>query len=212
MPTSKKSITFDGTAGSGKGTIAKAIAKHYNYAYLDTGKLYRAVALIIKTHKFQASFLNHLVEIHDKISEQYLNSKHLYDEEISSLASKIASKQEIRDMLFKFQESFMNENKKGFVLDGRDTGSVICKDADIKFYVDADSNIRAQRRFEQNESYYINNNITVEEIKNSIIDRDNNDKNRKTAPLIIPENAHIIDNSNLPLPIIIKQVLSLIDT
>ena len=206
----KTIITFDGTSASGKGTIAKIIAKKFDFVALDTGKLYRMAGLVIIRLGYNDNYLDKLVEIKKKINIDDFLEKELYRKEISEKASQIAQKQEIRDMLYSFQQDFINNNDK-VILEGRDTGSVICPNADIKFYVDADSNIRAKRRFLQNEKYNIENNITIEDIEGSLKQRDYNDKNREISPLIVPKNAHIIDNSSSDLENTIKNILLMIE-
>lgn len=205
-----KVITFDGTSGSGKGTIAKKIAKHYDYVYLDTGKLYRALASLINTDSNDLDYINKLEILVKKITPQLLASSSLYDEKITLLASKIAENTQVRKALFSFQRDFVLCND-GVVLDGRDTGSVICPEAMHKFYIDADLTVRAKRRYLQNKNFYDNANLNISAIKSSLYDRDQRDKKRKIAPLMVPQGANIIDNSNDNLDDVIKKIIDIID-
>ena len=205
-----KVITFDGTSASGKGTIAKKVAQNFSYAYLDTGKLYRALSLLMIKKSItnpQNSDLHSLVV---EITPKLLSSNSLYDEKVTNFASKIAARAEVREVLVHFQKDFINNNK-GVVLDGRDTGSIICPKAKFKFYIDADIEVRARRRYLQNQDDYVKQKISLQQIKNSLLLRDKNDKERKIAPLIIPEGAHIIDNSYDHLEQIIKKIIDIID-
>ena len=203
-------ITFDGTAGSGKGTIAKAIAKHYDLKYLDTGKLYRALASLIITNNCADNFIAKLASLTVNITEDLLANPVLYNEDIGAFASIIAANASVRKALYNFQIEFIN-NHKGCVLDGRDTGSVIAPQAKFKFYVDADIEIRASRRYMQNKTYYDENNIMMPDLKLKMAQRDEQDKNREIAPLIIATGAKIIDNSEDDLVAIIKKVIDIID-
>lgn len=205
-----KVITFDGTSGSGKGTIASRIAKHYGYAYLDTGKLYRALALLIIKHSDRKNYIKDLNFLVGKITQDILSSNDLYSEEVTDLSSKVAADTEVRESLFSFQRDFILSNNS-VVLDGRDTGSVICPEAKNKFYVDADLDIRSKRRYQQNKQFYDNNKISIAEIKVSLDMRDKRDKERQVAPLIIPKGANIIDNSGDGLDNVIKKIIDILD-
>ena len=207
---SDKIITFDGTSGSGKGTIAQKIAQHFTLPYLDTGKLYRALSYLLVSNN-----ISHIadIKINDfarKIDNNLLNNPALYDENVTIFASQIATNKEVREALFSFQQEFLLNNE-GAVLDGRDTGSVICPQAKFKFYIDADIEVRADRRYKQNKEYYLANNINFVQIKSSLSSRDKSDKERKISPLIIPKNAVIIDNSTNNLVDTIKKIIDIID-
>ncbi len=204
-------ITFDGTAGSGKGTIAKKIAEHYSYKYLDTGKLYRAIAVIINEKNILDNYLEYLPLLKESFNEEYLSHKDLHNEETSMIASKVSAEQKIRDLLFDFQRNFIKENPN-IVLDGRDMGTVICPEAEKKFYIDAEVKIRAERRFLQNQEYYLKQNITLLEIQESIEKRDFMDKNRKISPLKIATDAIEINNSYDNVGFIVDKIIETIDT
>jgi cytidylate kinase len=205
-----KIITFDGTSGSGKGTIATKIADHFAIAYLDTGKLYRALSYLLVRNSITNIDNIIMDDFAKQIDNNLLNNPALYDESVTIFASKIAAKPLVRESLFSFQQEFLLNNE-GAVLDGRDTGSVICPQAKFKFYIDADIDIRAKRRYNQNKASYLDQNIDNHQIKISLLARDKSDKERKISPLIIPKNAVVIDNSANNLSATIKKIIDIID-
>jgi len=206
-----KIITFDGTAGSGKGTLAKRVAEYYGISHLDTGKLYRALALVVIRNAKQDNYQADLEEMVASFNAKLFEDGDLYSEEVSKFASKIAADQKVREALFDYQQDFIKSNQS-CVLDGRDTGSVIAPQADYKFYVDANSKVRAERRYAQNQDYYDQAGISVAEIEANINARDESDKNRALSPLVVPEHAVVIDNTELPLDEIVKKITDLIDS
>jgi cytidylate kinase len=202
-------ITFDGVAASGKGTLAKKIAEHYGYAYLDTGKLYRAVAYKILAAGQDVTDEKLAAEAALSLEAQDLENNQLSSEEVGKTASIVAAYSQLRQNLRKFQHDFVDTNKaKGVVLDGRDTGSVICPDADIKFFIDARLEVRAQRRFTQLSE--AGSQVSYEQIKEQLRMRDERDSKRSNSPLIIPENAYIIDSSDLTIDEVFFSVLDII--
>jgi len=202
-------ITFDGTSGSGKGTIASSVAKSLNFAYLDTGKLYRAFAYLVLSQDLLKSFEDNAKSIAEQIDPELLNLGSLYSEEVAAIASKIAKLSNVRSSLIDMQRSFV-KNNKNVVLDGRDTGSVICPNADYKFYIDAKIQVRAERRLAQLKEKGISEK-GLADILSDLQQRDLNDKNRKIAPLIVPYGAVEIDNTNVSKEEVIKKILELID-
>jgi cytidylate kinase len=202
-------ITFDGTSGSGKGTIASSIARSLSFSYLDTGKLYRAFAYLVLSQDLLESFEDNAYNIAGQIEPELLNLESLYSEQVAAIASKIAKSSNVRASLIDMQRNFV-KNNKNVVLDGRDTGSVICPNADYKFYIDADIEVRATRRLAQLQEKGISEK-GYEDILSDLQQRDFNDKNRKIAPLIIPQGAVEIDNSNVSKEEVIKKILELID-
>ncbi len=184
-------IAFDGVAASGKGTIARAIALHYHYAYLDTGLLYRKLAwLALQKQAIHAIDIASFTSQLDKVPEEKLGS-----EEIGEKASVISAYPEVRAALLSFQRQFAafpGKNFKGAVLDGRDIGTVICPEAPLKFFVDAPLATRAARRFQQLTEQGIATNL--QQIQTQIAQRDNRDRNRLIAPLKAAPDAHIIIN------------------
>ena len=191
-------ITIDGPAASGKGRIAKYIAKKYNLLHIDSGLLYRKVAKLLIDHKIDLKDKNQVKKIlinTKKISLR--NDKNLRNEQIGKVTSIVAKMSLIRDYVNKQQIMYTNKKtkKKGFVIDGRDIGSVVFKNADLKLFIDVKPTVRAKRRHKQlidlgEKSIYAE---ILEEIKL----RDKQDKARSNSPLVIPKGANIIDNSGL---------------
>ena len=200
-------IAIDGPSASGKGTLAKKIAKHFDLPYLNTGALYRLVAFRAIEQKIDTnSFENKISDLVKNITEVDLEPDELFSEKVGAVASVIAKNPKLRAALFDFQKDFVALGKKekgGAVLDGRDTTTVICPDADYKFYVTANVEIRAQRRFVQLQTSF-------DEILAQLKKRDENDLNRLDAPLKIAADAHVIDNGNLSIEEGFQKILEII--
>ena len=196
-------IAIDGPSASGKGTLAKKLAAHFGLPYLNTGALYRLVAWRVMEQKIEPSeFENHIGELVQNISESDLEPEELFSEKVGAVASIIAKNPKLRAALFDLQRDFVT-NEKGAVLDGRDTTTVIAVDADFKFFVTADVEIRAQRRFNQLQTDY-------EEILAQLKRRDENDFGRADAPLQIAKDAVVIDNGNLSIEEGFQKILEII--
>ena len=207
-------IAIDGYSSCGKSTFAKLIAKELKYIYVDTGAMYRAVALYcIKNKIFEYKILNKellikkLPEI--KISFQYntvsgisetcLNGVNveteIRKEMVSLLVSKISSIKEVRTKLVEIQQQLGKE--KGIIMDGRDIGTVVFPDAEIKIFMTADSLIRAERRFKELKEK--GEKTTLEEVEYQLIERDKLDMTRKESPLIQAQDAIVLDNTDMTL-------------
>ena len=189
-------ITVDGPAASGKEKICKYISKKWKLKHLDSGILYRRLALIFLKDKVN---INNINEIKKKLREisniSFRKSNKIRTQEIGNLASIIAVNKCVREFINNLQYSFVKKNKNypGFVIDGRDIGSVVFKKADLKLYIDVKPEIRAKRRYKQlidsgEKSIY-------PKILKDIKLRDKKDKSRKNSPLVVPKDAHIIDNN-----------------
>ena len=192
-----KIITVDGPAASGKEKIAKYISKNWKFKHLDSGLLYRRLALILDNDKIDS---NDTSKIKNKISKikkfSYQKSKKIRTQKISKLASKIAIHDFVREYINSLQYKFVKKykNNQVFVIDGRDIGSVVFKNADLKLYIDVNSEIRAKRRYKQlidsgEKSIYPK---ILKEIKL----RDKKDKSRDHSPLVVPKGAYIINNNH----------------
>ena len=190
-------ITIDGPAASGKGTIAKYIKNEFNFFHIDSGLLYRKIAKTIIDKNINVKNTKEINMLIKKIGDIKLsNSKLLRSSIVSKVSSEIAKLKKIRDLVNMNQKKLVNKNKgkfKGIVIDGRDIGSVVFKDAEIKLYIDTNKKIRVKRRFKElidrgERTIYSN---VLKDIKL----RDEKDKNRKNSPLVIPKDAIIIDNS-----------------
>ena len=214
-------ITIDGPAGSGKSTIAKMLAKELGYTYIDTGAMYRAVALMVKREGIDPDNPDAVVELMKKIQidlkpaengvQVFLNgedvSKEIRTEEIGKIASKIARHSEVRKILVQMQRE-LGLKAKNVVIEGRDTGTVIFPDADIKFFFTASPEIRAERRFKELKEKGLN--ISYEEILKEIKERDYLDETRKDSPLRPAEDAIIIDTTGKSLSDVFQDVLKII--
>ena len=189
-------ITIDGPAASGKGKISSYISKKLRLKHLDSGILYRALAFRLLKNNINlesARDIKKSLKFINKIS--FRKYKHLRNEKISKAASKIAVYQSVRYFINKIQQNYVKENikSKGFVVDGRDIGSKVFKNADLKLYIDVNEENRAKRRYKQlidtgEKSIYPK---ILKEIKL----RDYIDRNRKYSPLVIPNDAVIINNN-----------------
>lgn len=187
-------IAIDGPAASGKGTIARRLAAELRMDYLDSGLLYRAVALSAFKKGLNEANVSQLITIAQNINSMDLINPDLREEHISQFASKLAAIPEVREALISYQRCFVKQ-KYGAVLDGRDIGTVICPDADLKFFISATPEVRAERRYQ--ELIGGGKEANLEEVIADIIARDKRDSERKFSPLRPAEDAIVIDNSNL---------------
>ena len=174
-------VTIDSPAAAGAGTQAKLIGKHFNLITLETGLVYRYVAYIKITEpiKFNYKYIKKKI---DKLKMKDLKNKKLSSDKVATVASIIAKDKKIRKLVHAFQlECAYNPPKKynGSCLDGRDIGSVVVKDADVKFYITANVKVRANRRYKELKAK--NKKITYKEVLKSIKKRDKSDKNRKIS-------------------------------
>jgi len=202
-------IAIDGTSASGKGSIAKKLSEHFKLPYLNTGAIYRFVALKLIQKKIDPiNIENYLDLLVNDIDLSSLENKKLFDENVGYIASIIAKNKNLRKALFNLQKNFVESSKKnnGCVLDGRDTTTVICPEADYKIFVTAKVETRAKRRHLQlkNTSSYI-------EILDQLKKRDANDFNRTDSPLKIADGALIIDNTDLTIEQGFNKILQFIN-
>lgn len=205
-------IAIDGYSSTGKSTIAKMLAKKLGYIYVDTGAMYRAITYFAKENGWIGEdFFNvdaliqglqnaHLEFVFNEelgFAEMYLNNVNVEEKirsmEISNLVSKVSAVPEVRKRLVGYQQA-MGKNK-GLVMDGRDIGSVVFPGAEIKFFLTASPEIRAQRRYL--EMIHNKQNITYDEVYNNVVMRDKLDTSRKDSPLVQAEGAVVVDNSNM---------------
>ena len=190
-------ITVDGPAASGKERISKYISKRLKLRHLDSGILYRRLAYIFLSDSVNINNVNEINKKLEKIVNlSYRNSHKIRTQVISKISSKIAVYKSVRAFINKLQYDFIKKNKsyRGFVIDGRDIGSVVFKNAYLKLYIEVKPEIRAKRRYKQlidsgEKSIY-------PKILKDIKLRDLKDKKRKQSPLVIPKDAYIIDNNS----------------
>ena len=189
-------ITVDGPAASGKEKICKYISKKWKLKHLDSGILYRRLALIFLKDKVN---INNINEIKKKLREinsiSFRKSNKIRTQEIANLASIIAVNKCVREFINNMQYNFVkrNKNSRGFVIDGRDIGSVVFKNADLKLYIEVNEEIRAKRRHKQ--LIDMGEKSIYPKILKEIKLRDKKDKTRKHSPLVIPRGAKVLDNS-----------------
>lgn len=201
-------IAIDGPAASGKGTLGKLIAAHYGLVHLDTGKLYRAVARGTLAAGASPSDANAALSAAKALDVRTLDDPSLADGKLGEAASIVASHPEVRDALLAYQRAFARR-KPGAVLDGRDIGTVICPDADVKLFVTATPKERARRRYR--ELREAGNGVSEADVLADIRRRDERDKGRAAAPLRQAEDAHLLDTTNLDIDAAFKAAIDVID-
>ena len=221
----KLTIAIDGYASTGKSSIAKRLAKSLGYIYINSGSMYRAVTFYaIENNLLELvdlnidKFIKKLKEnkIHFKnnenkfISEIYLNQKNIENEtkslKVSQKVSLIAAVPKIRKEMVKLQRNI--DRSKGVVMDGRDIGSVVFPDADIKLFLTASPIVRAKRRFK--EMIKSGEKVQMDDVLNNILHRDKLDSTRPDSPLTIEKDAIVIDNSDLSIEDQYFEILSII--
>jgi len=189
-------IAIDGPAASGKGTLAKRLAAHYGYRHLDTGVIYRAVAHALLTAGADLQDEAAAVRAAQAIDPETFDNPALKSQKVGTAASVVSAIPRVREVLIEFQRLFASA-PPGAVLDGRDIGTVICPDAEVKIYVVADPKIRAQRRTLEARGRGEEADEAV--ILADILARDERDQNRPVAPLKPAKDAYLLDNSNLDI-------------
>lgn len=221
MPTKTINIAIDGPAGAGKSTIAKAAAKALGFIYVDTGALYRAVAYFMLSHRIDvnkedkvALYLCDVVpelKYIDGVQHVFLNGEDVSDKirtsEVSMGASAVSAIPRVRDFLFDLQKKIAAENN--VVMDGRDIGTVVLPNADVKIYLTASAEERARRRHK--ELTEKGENVSFEEVLADVNKRDYNDTHREVAPLKQAEDAILCDTTNVDLQGAIDMLINIIN-
>ena len=204
-------IAIDSPAAAGAGTLGRALAKHYNLIYLDTGKIYRMIAYL--KIKFPKKYNNKFIQKRIKsLKTKDLSKKVLLSDNVGTEASKIAKSKIIRKLVHSFQLNLAyNPPKKfkGSCLDGRDITYKIVPDADFKFFITANIKTRALRRYKELKS--LNKKITLNEVLKSIKNRDNSDKKRKISPLKKTADSVLINTTNLSKRACFLKIKKIID-
>ena len=200
-------IAVDGPAASGKGTIAKALGRHYALPVLDTGLLYRAVGLaVLKAGGDPDIESNALAAC--SFGDETLADPALRSEAVGSLASRVSVHQAVRDALVKRQRDFATQ-PGGAILDGRDIGTVIAPDAHAKLFVTASVHVRAQRRYQDALSH--GGHPDMDSLIADIQARDTRDMSRDHAPLKVADGADLLDTSDLSIDAAVRQAIALVD-
>jgi CMP/dCMP kinase len=223
----KITIAIDGYSSCGKSTLAKALAQRLNYSYIDTGAMYRAVTLYslqngimnVITHEINTELLlqslpnidvSFQFDSHTKTSETYLNGVNVEREirtmQVSGNVSKVSSIKEVRDKMVALQRQM--GRSKAVVMDGRDIGTHVFPQAELKLFMTADTTIRAQRRLDEltSKGQY----FSLEEVKQNLLQRDYDDSHRKENPLIQAKDAIVLDNTDISREEQLEFVLRLI--
>ena len=199
MKKSNKEVKFkiatDGSSASGKTTGGKLISKKFNMKFLSSGSLYRfcAFKILENNNAYNIKFVNKVVK---SITLQKLQNKKLYSPEVAKLSSIIAKKKFVRNALKSFQINFIKKSKL-VVVEGRDIGSVIMPDADLKLFFICSIREKAKRRLKEYKN--LNNKITLKQVEKSLIQRDKDDIKRKISPLIMTKNAVLVDTTKLSI-------------
>ena len=190
-------IAIDGLAGSGKGTLALALADKFNLAYFDTGLLYRGLAYIALDEFGEDFTKTNVINIAKSFRINTLKESNLRSPILGRYASEIGAIPEVRKILIKIQREFKEKSpsNKGIVVDGRDIGTVIFPNANVKLFISASLEERARRRLRD----FLTNdeNISYDEVIKQLQKRDQRDKERSVAPLVAAKDAHLIDTTNI---------------
>lgn len=214
-------IAIDGPSGAGKSTVAKALSKRLGIVYVDTGALYRTVGYYAKQMNVDPKNGNEVAKLlpstsievryEDGIQRVYLNGEDLGDKirqpEISMYASAVSAIPEVRAFLLDTQRDIARKNS--VVMDGRDIGTVILPDAEVKIFMSASSEARAKRRYK--ELLEKGENVVYETVLAEMIERDGNDRNRTVAPAIPAEDAVHMDNSNMSVEENVDAIIAIIE-
>ncbi len=190
----RRIIAVDGPAASGKGTLARRLASHYGYAYLDTGSLYRAVGLRLIYGDQDPNDRAAAIEAAQSITESDLANPRLRQERIGKAASIVSAMPEVREALLEYQRNYARR-PEGAVLDGRDIGTVVCPDADVKIFITADLETRAKRRHRELSGEGIE--VVYDSVLRDLKERDDRDSKRDAAPLKAAEGALVLDTTGL---------------
>ncbi|MCR5148597.1 MAG: (d)CMP kinase [Eubacterium sp.] len=214
-------VAIDGPAGAGKSTIARLAAKKLGFLYVDTGAMYRAIALYLlwddtdieneESLKKALDRININIVYEKGVQHVFLNfqdvSAEIRSEKVSIMASKTSALQPVRDKLLDLQKSIAASND--VIMDGRDIGTNILPNAEVKIYLDASTDVRAKRRYDEMKAK--GESPDMESIKENIILRDEQDMNRKIAPLRKAEDAVLIDSSDMSIDQVVDRIVALVN-
>jgi cytidylate kinase len=201
-------IAIDGPAASGKGTLGKRLAQHYGYRHLDTGVIYRAVAKAMLDAGAELTDETRAVAVAMELDPEKFGDPALKSQKVGDAASVVSALPRVRAALVDFQRQFA-VSAPGAVLDGRDIGTVICPDADVKIFVVADPKIRAHRRTLEAKARGEAADEAV--VLADILKRDERDQNRAAAPLKAASDAYLLDNSHLDIEGGVRAAIDIIE-
>ena len=211
-------VAIDGPAGAGKSTIAKLVAKEKGYIYVDTGAMYRALAIHFLKKGIAPENTEDVIEAcsdadvsiryEDGAQQVYLNGENvtgmLRTEEVGNMASKTSAVPEVREKLLELQRTLAKEND--VIMDGRDIGTNILPNADVKIYLTASVETRAKRRYDELKEK--GEDCDLDQIAQDIKERDERDMNRETAPLKKADDAILVDSSHMTIPQVVSEICS----
>ena len=210
-------VTVDGPAGSGKSTIAKLIAKKYNLTYLDTGAMYRMIALYVIKHNIDLEDKKAIADMLERVDLDIEGDKFYLDgedvtemirtPEVNKIVSPVAAIKEVRQKLVEMQRAI--SKGKRTILDGRDIGTAVFPKADVKIFLIASPEVRALRRLKEYEQKGVK--TTYEEVLESIKERDHIDSTRKESPLVKAEDAHEVDSSKMTIDKVVDKISEYIE-
>ena len=217
----KDVITIDGPAGSGKSTVARILAKKIGYTYLDTGAMYRAIALVVKEKNINLDNRKELKKVLESIDIKFLHnsdppriflgdrdiSKEIRTSEMDMLSSKVSAIKEVREAMKRLQRNMAEDFN--LVAEGRDMGTVVFPKARIKFFLEASFDIRAERRYMERKIK--DEKVSIDVIKEELMKRDMQDSSRALAPLRPAEDAVIIDTTHVPPEEVVNKMLFYIE-
>ncbi|MBD1584161.1 (d)CMP kinase [Pseudoalteromonas sp. S16_S37] len=223
MPASMPVITVDGPSGSGKGTVCRLLAEKLNWDVLDSGAIYRVLSLAALHHQIALDNEEALVPLAANLDVQFLIepvskkskvilegedvSSTIRNENVGSAASKVAALPRVREALLRRQRAFRSE--QGLIADGRDMGTVVFPDAEIKLYLTASAEERANRRYLELNAKGLD--VTLSGLLEDIQARDERDMNRKVAPLVPADDAIVIDTTDLDAQQVFTKVMSILE-
>lgn len=213
-------IAIDGPASAGKSTIAKLIAKRLNFVYCDTGAMYRTVTLLAKDHQIDYGDMSSIVQLMDEHSIKFINkdegqdvllddqnvSDEIRSEEITNNVSQVSAIKEVREKLVDMQRQLASDTD--IVMDGRDIGTTVLPNADVKIFLIASVEVRAQRRYKENIERGINTSLKT--LEDEIAARDYKDSHREISPLRKADDAIEVDTSNMTIEEVVAKVLEIV--
>ena len=207
-------IAIDGPAASGKGTLSRKLAEKLNFAHLDTGAIYRIAALFLVQQKIdfdENAAINAAEYVRKNLTPDLAQNPDLRLDEVGTMASKVSAVQMVREILLDSQRQFAMNPPSGFlgsVLDGRDIGTIVCPQADVKLFVTANAETRAKRRLNELQNKGVS--ATYDAVLKDMQERDLRDMSRDIAPLKPASDAVILDTSDLTAEQALKQALEIV--
>ena len=201
-------IAVDGPAASGKGTLAEGLAQHFGLPHLDTGLLYRAVGLAMGPDTGAADYDARAVAVAEALDAGHLDTSRLATAEVAVLASRVARVPGVRAALRAFQRGFAAQ-PGGAVIDGRDIGTRICPDADVKLFITADAAVRARRRTAQLRRR--GTEAAEDDIRRQIEARDEADRNNPAGAFFVAPDAHLLDTTELSIDAALRAAIEIVE-